>query len=754
MATPGLEENEVPTFLNRNSQPTHFSIVIDNLDKEITEDTIKPKIIKLYEEEIHYNKDKEPHLEYYSKEKHGEMTDQTVMQWTTDIQTYMSLTPTVRGKIDAIKRYINNRAAAISYHDGEADPSCKFHTKHYHILVQLETRETHITANSQYRTLKGRMQDWNIYTQKVNNLGYFALYLTKPPKTYLGTNNNNIKQQLLETKAMRVPPPTQTVTTANRQRRKPQMYNDIESLLRLMTKYKTSEKNQLITNIHKDPTNTEDIETITTLIRSNTWNMIYKRSQEEFIHKCYNPDFSNYYQLFVDHISQEPSDSPQMSIQDTAKFIQEWCKEQGIRHGELIIEIYTILKMYHPKRNTFYLQGQSNAGKTFLLHMVLPQKDKVGSHISSKDFPFNECPTKPIILINELTLASQAESELYKNILGGEDTYVNIKNRPATLLTRRPVFLTSNEAIYRFVSNEKTPLLNRMLFHMNLTVSTIIKNYTTKGIPAPAYLANCFRNIETVEKALNIPPDERFLDHIDAILCNLSNDLQQVTLQESQLPPQNQLECIDLIDIPSDNDWDNETEKTSETKQTQTKIDQTEMDTQTSIHEIENSTQTEMEIDPKIEIITIQTEEMCTQTEINDNEKPSGSKPPTNQVDPFDKKTDKENNPDSSFNINRQAQLSPLWIENSIPELSPVRYTTPPASPNNDTSNEIIRTPTRPNPRSNDSDSSPLMLNTSTPIRRRRRRLRPAPYRGIFHFPRMNNPTTDSDRDTDPPIFD
>lgn len=523
------------------------------------------------------------------------------------------------------------------------------------------------------------------------------------------------------------------------------MYNDIESLLRLMTKYNTSEKNQLITNIHKDPTNQEDKETITTLIRSNTWNMIYKRSQEEFIHQSINPQHSNYYQLFMDHISQEPSDAPQMTIAQTSDFIQEWAKEQGIKHGDLILEIYTILRMYHPKRITFYLQGQSNAGKTFLLHMVLPQKDKVGSHISSRDFPFQECPTKPIILINELTLASQAESELYKNILGGEATYVNIKNKPATLLHRRPVFLTSNEAIYRFVTNEKTPLLNRMLYHMNLTTSTIIKKYTTKGIPSPGYLAQCFRNIEQVETALNVPQDERFLDHTQAILCNLSNDLLKVTIQDSQVPPENQEAQLDLIDIPSDDEWDHQTTQTTETKGTQTKTMETDQSTQTET----------MDTDQTVEIITLETQEMSTQTDTQpDNQRASCSKPPTNEVIPFDKKTDQENNPDSSYTINREAAQSPLWIENSVPELSPVRYTTPPGSPNPDTSNDLIRTtPTRATFRFNDSDSSPVMINTSTPARRRRRRIRPRPYGGMFNFPRMNR-QEDSDHTTDSPTIE
>lgn len=141
------------------------------------------------------------------------------------------------------------------------------------------------------------------------------------------------------------------------------MFTDIENLLKLMTTYNTSEKNQLITNIHKSNTE-EDKTTMTYLIRSNTWNIVYKRAQEEFIHHSINPEYSNYYTLFMNHISQQPSDSPQMTIPQTANFIKDWCTEQGIPQGQFILEIYSILKMFHPKKNTLYLQGQSNAGKT------------------------------------------------------------------------------------------------------------------------------------------------------------------------------------------------------------------------------------------------------------------------------------------------------------------------------------------------------------------------------------------------------
>lgn len=332
--------------------------------------------------------------------------------------------------------------------------------------------------------------------------------------------------------------------------------------------------------------------------------------------------------------------------------------------------------------------------------MVLPQKDKVGSHISSRDFPFQECTTKSVILINELTLASQAESELYKNILGGEPTYINVKNRPASLLHRKPVFLTSNEPIYRFVSNEKIPLLNRMIAHMNLTTSTIIQKYTTKGIPSPGYLTTAFKNIEHLQQQLHIPTNETFMDHQEEILAHLTED---------------------LLTIKTDTNLPEEPHTILQSLQ------------QTTSTSVEQSTQTEpMEVQP-----TSETTDAQTQTETHttpDNQTPSTSRPPINTVAPFDAQRDKEENPDSSFNINREAHLSDLEVEHQPHVIVIQRTPSPPRSP--DTSNESIQdTPTR---RENQ---------TSTPIRRTRPPFRRTPYSTINRRLRTNTMNVSSDSD-------
>lgn len=112
-----------------------------------------------------------PYMEYYQKETHGDITDLIVLQWTTPIEIYAKLTQENKSRINEIKNYLNSRASALSYHDGTQDPSCTFHTKHYHLIARLQTKEKHITSNYAFKQLKGKLNNWNIHTEKIKNIG-------------------------------------------------------------------------------------------------------------------------------------------------------------------------------------------------------------------------------------------------------------------------------------------------------------------------------------------------------------------------------------------------------------------------------------------------------------------------------------------------------------------------------------------------------------------------------------------------------
>ncbi|KAL4221787.1 hypothetical protein ACF0H5_020041 [Mactra antiquata] len=150
-----------------------------------------------------------------------------------------------------------------------------------------------------------------------------------------------------------------------------------------------------------------------------------------------------------------------LTWEETQRFFYYWCLEQRINPNELIMDMHRVLRQTDNKNNTLYFQGSSNAGKTYLTKLLIPVDTIAGYHTTSKEFPFGDAVYQPIILINELTIESAAKAELYKNVLGVEPTQINIKNTPSQIMTRRPVILTTNNNIWKYVSNETQAFINR-----------------------------------------------------------------------------------------------------------------------------------------------------------------------------------------------------------------------------------------------------------------------------------------------------
>ncbi|KAL4232216.1 hypothetical protein ACF0H5_009790 [Mactra antiquata] len=156
--------------------------------------------------------------------------------------------------------------------------------------------------------------------------------------------------------------------------------------------------------------------------------------------------------------------------------------------------MHNVLKQVNPKKNK--LPGASNAGKTYLCKLIIPIDSIAGYHTTSKEFPFGEAVYQPVILINELTIESTAKAELYKNVLGGEPTQVNIKNRPSQIMERKPVILTTNQHIWKYITNERQPLLNRCYVYGHLRESQTAKKYSKFGIPNPTFLQDVFKSLD------------------------------------------------------------------------------------------------------------------------------------------------------------------------------------------------------------------------------------------------------------------
>ena len=111
---------------------------------------------------------------------------------------------------------------------------------------------------------------------------------------------------------------------------------------------------------------------------------------------------------------------------------------------------------------------------------------------------------------------------------------INIKNKKAELLERKPVFITSNNPIWQFVSNESQPLRNRMYIHLHLRQSNVAHNYSKKGIPNFRFFQSVFKTIQEILDFFNIPPNETVTDSstIEVIEAYSNKDLTSTNFNE------------------------------------------------------------------------------------------------------------------------------------------------------------------------------------------------------------------------------
>ncbi len=101
-----------------------------------------------------------------------------------------------------------------------------------------------------------------------------------------------------------------------------------------------------------------------------------------------------------------------------------------------------------PKKNTLCLYGPKNSGKTWLfkpLQMMCCNHTIIGSSMDGRtsNFLFMNACNKRFIVFNE-THVTPDNCDKYKELLGGEQTEVDVKHKPMQTVYRTPCVITTN----------------------------------------------------------------------------------------------------------------------------------------------------------------------------------------------------------------------------------------------------------------------------------------------------------------------
>lgn len=133
---------------------------------------------------------------------------------------------------------------------------------------------------------------------------------------------------------------------------------------------------------------------------------------------------------------------------------------QGISPDLFDSILYQWITKKHPKRNTLYIIGPSNSGKTSTFR-GLGQICPGGEIVNGNNFQFEGLQDMYWGKWDEPLLAPE-QAEKFKQISGGEETFIPIKFKKPYCLKRTPILITTNFPLWRWCEDQQAMLRNRM----------------------------------------------------------------------------------------------------------------------------------------------------------------------------------------------------------------------------------------------------------------------------------------------------
>lgn len=128
-------------------------------------------------------------------------------------------------------------------------------------------------------------------------------------------------------------------------------------------------------------------------------------------------------------------------------FFNKFFAAQGIDSHEFAVCIYNWLMCTHHKKNTLFLYGPPNTGKTFLARLLTDVFMCGNMNLKgvTSDFYYEVLLNKSVAVMEELWVIPSVIDD-FKSILSGASMDINQKHMPMQRLERLPVVITCNHS--------------------------------------------------------------------------------------------------------------------------------------------------------------------------------------------------------------------------------------------------------------------------------------------------------------------
>lgn len=177
-----------------------------------------------------------------------------------------------------------------------------------------------------------------------------------------------------------------------------------------------------------------------------------------------------------------------LSVEDSLKYITQLLVHQyGSEYKSFLKRVYDVCERNIPKKNSMFITGKPNSGKTWFMDCLAAFYLNVGNVknvVRGQNFPFNDCVNRRLLVWNEPSIMPSGYDSV-KMLAGGDPCPAGVKYQGDATITRTPLFFTSNKLIF-----QQTDVWTSRIFFENWKQASFLKNIT--GYPHPQAFISLF----------------------------------------------------------------------------------------------------------------------------------------------------------------------------------------------------------------------------------------------------------------------
>lgn len=177
-----------------------------------------------------------------------------------------------------------------------------------------------------------------------------------------------------------------------------------------------------------------------------------------------------------------------LSTQESFEWVDKLLIHQyGDSVKDFLTRLINVTEKQLPKRNTMFIKGKPNCGKTWFVNMLAAFYLNVGNvknFVRGQNFPFNDCVNRRILIWNEPSIMLSAFDTL-KQLTEGDHISVAVKYQGDTVLHRTPLIFTSNKQIF----NPTQEMWTSRIYFEEWKIAPFLKD--CKQYPHPS----CFKSL-------------------------------------------------------------------------------------------------------------------------------------------------------------------------------------------------------------------------------------------------------------------